>query len=163
MKSSCMQDIARVMADVRKQALAVALQLPQSYAEVNEALKRTAEGCATPEDEAAGKKWGEAMRRNSERGGIIFAGWKILLDVMIYKDVRQWHGSASLYPRGRCSTEADWGHLSWIVGATTTNEIDTAHCDEQIREQLRTKHPNAVHHWSWAESVEPVPLEEQPS
>lgn len=149
---ACQRDIERVMADLRQQALAEALRLPQmTYAEFNEALLRTTKGEATPEDEAAGKQWGEAMRRASGRG-IAFAGWRIYLDVNVFQDMSRWHGSASLYPRDRCSSSDDWRHLTMIASATASDEDNARSCADQIERQ---KNGTIVIHWMFSEAPDP--------
>jgi hypothetical protein len=63
---------------------------------------------------------------------------------------REWIFSASLHPRGRSSTEADWrflGQMAYAVGAPP----------DSLKTPFETTPPNDVHYWIWFEDP-PMPL-----
>lgn len=56
----------------------------------------------------------------------------------------QWIFSASLHPRGRLSTDADWSFLGQVTAALGIPE-------NSLITPMETTHPNAVHYWIWYE------------
>ena len=80
----------------------------------------------------------------------IVSGWQVLLSLAIYADgLQHWHGSAMLWPEGRCSTDQDWKNLGLIVALTGA----PASVNEQLHDQVKTVHPNRPHHWIWFEDA----------
>jgi len=60
---------------------------------------------------------------------------------------KEWIFSASLHPRGRSSTEADWifaGRMAAAIGAPV----------DSLKTPLETTDPNAVHYWTWFQEAE---------
>lgn len=76
----------------------------------------------------------------------VLTGWQVILSLCIYSDgLHHWHGSAMLWPEGRCSTDQDWKNLGLIVALSGAPES----VNEQIHAQVRDVHPNRPHHWIW--------------
>jgi len=80
----------------------------------------------------------------------VVEGWLVVFSVDVLPGgIRMWHGSASLHPRGRSSTSADWATLGKLVALSGATEEAAQQIDEQVEGGL---HPNRVHHWLWPRS-----------
>lgn len=118
-----------------------------TYVEMNERLK----------DPKGMAKFASSLVDHQQKSHI--AGWQVILSLDIYAcGTRVWHGSAMLWPQGRCSTHVDWQNLGIIVALSGAPSSCSS---EQIRHQLETIHPNRPHHWWWHEQDEEDEEEEK--
>lgn len=79
----------------------------------------------------------------------VIRGWQVIVSVVTYAEdeVREWHASAMLYPRGRLSSDSDWAALGRMIAASGA----PAEAMQQITAQAATVHPNRPQHWHWTE------------
>jgi hypothetical protein len=84
-----------------------------------------------------------AVKAKRERGQCVdvIDGWKFALEREMMS-LPGMHLSASLFPIGRGSTEADWHFLGEALAVLGAPE-------DSLLTPLETTPPNAVHHWHW--------------
>ena len=81
--------------------------------------------------------------------GPVFAnigGWRFGLSSGFPMPRDGWHLSASLYPKGRSSTDADWrfiGEATAVLGAP----------ESALLTPFDKTDPNDVHHWQWGNTL----------
>jgi hypothetical protein len=78
------------------------------------------------------------------RGSIVYSdidGWRVGLARGL-GGVEGWYLSASLYPRGRTSTDRDWGHLGAALGILGASR-------DALLTPIESTPSSAVFHWAW--------------
>lgn len=97
---------------------------------------------AAPKTHKERVKWARAIPHR------VLKGWRF----QISDTLGQYHLSVSLHPRGRSSTEEDWGFLGKVLAVLGVPEdhIKPFGIDRDGKDIHSDPEPGAVHHFMWS-------------